>query len=524
MKYFLMIATHLIAGGVILNAQNINDVFIFSQSPLNGSARFVAMGGAFQALGGDPSGVISNPAGSAIYSTGEFNTTLFYDNKNTKSIYGNTETTMTGRESDVFSLGQVSLIFSSEFFKPYIQNSISNRFAIGIFYNGRNYYKNDFVVNGENTIGIDSYFLNHANGAKVKLDELQYREGESLSERYDLLGERIGYSAQQALLGFQSYLINPVDDRPNNTSYVSALSEYEQLPLEQNFVYNQSGINHQVTLNFAFELQDRYYFGTNINIDWFRYKEISDYLEIGHDLDSPYSEINFVNEFSTLGIGYSFQIGALAKFSDVLRVGITYETPRWIDFEDETSQYVINEIQVDDELLDPIDPNILNIYPPHTLRIAAKYSAGIAFVFNQKGLLSIDYSLRPLQNSKFSDPQYPNSEAFSGTNRLIKSYFQTHSILRVGGEINFNRFSIRSGYFRESSLFANFLKKPSQGFTAGLGYKFGPHQINAAMMLESRTTNHQFYTNYYDSQGVPFSYQLEKNPFSFFLSYHFKFL
>ena len=523
MRYFLIFAANLIAGGVLLNAQNVNDVFTFSQSPLSGSARFVAMGGAFQALGGDPSGVISNPAGSAIYLNGEFQGTLFYDNKNTKSIYGNTATTMTGDESDVFSLGQASFIFPLESM-TYSQNNRSNKFTIGIFYSGRNYYKNDFVVNGENTIGIDSYFVNHANGSRIKLDELILRKDEDLSSRYGDLGEDVGYSAQQSLLGFQSYLIESIEDTPNSTEYVSALSEYQQVPLEQEFIYNQSGINHQMTLNFAFELQNRYYFGANINIDWFRYKEISDYLETGHDVNSPYSEINFVNNFSTLGIGYSFQIGALAKLSDFLRVGLTYETPKWIDFEDETSQFVQNEIVVNDELLDPIDPNILNIYPPHTLRIAAKYSLGAAFVFGQRGLISVDYSLQPLQNSKFSDPEFPNSDAFSVTNQLINTYFQTHSILRVGGEIQLSRFSLRGGYFSESSPFANFSNEPNQGFTAGLGYKFGPHQINAAMIVDSRTTNHQFYTNYYDSQGNPFSYQLEKKPFGLFLSYHFKFL
>ncbi len=521
-KFYFVFYLQLVVGCVMLSAQNVNDVFTFSQSSLNGSARFVAMGGSFQALGGDPSGVLSNPAGSAIYLNGEFNATLFYDNKNTKSIYGNTVTTMTGSESDVFSLGQASVIFPVEFM-TYRQNNSSSKFSVGMFYSGRNYYKNDFVVNGENTLGIDSYFVNHANGSRIKLDELQFRRGENISNRYDDLGEDFGYSAQQALLGFHSYLIEPIDDNLSSTEYISALSEYQQLPLEQNFIYNQSGINHQMTLNFAFELQNRYYFGTNINIDWFRYKEISDYLETGHDVHSPYSEINFVNNFSTLGIGYSFQLGALVKLSEFFRMGMTYETPKWIDFEDETSQLIINETLVDEKPLEPIDPNIINVYSPHTLRIAAKYSVGAAFVFGQRGLISIDYSIQPLQNSKFSDPEFPNSDVFSGTNNLISSYFQTHSILRVGGEINLNRFSFRCGYFNESSPFANF-NQQTRGFTAGFGYKFGPHQINAAMIVESRTTNHQFYTNYYDSQGTPFSYQLEKTPFGLFLSYHFKFL
>lgn len=521
MRLSITVVTQFIIGCLLVNAQNVNDVFTFSQSPLHGSARYVALGGAFQALGGDPSGVVNNPAGSAIYLNSEINATLFYDNKNTKSVYGNTTTTMTGSESDIFSLGQASIIFPIEFVS--YGNGSSNKLAVGIFYSGRNYYKNDFVVNGENTVGIDSYFLNHANGSRINLGELQFRQGENLSERYDALGEQRGYSAQQTLLGFQSFLINPIDDDPNTTEYVSALSRYQQVPLEQNFVYNQSGINHQMTLNFALELQDRYYFGVNVNLDWFRYKEINDYLEKGHDPNSPFSEINFTNNFSTLGVGYSFQLGALAKISDFFRIGATYETPKWIEFEDETSQYIINDILVDDDPLPDIDPNIINVYSPHILRIAAKYSFGTAIIFGQTGLISIDYSLQPLQNSRFSDSFEPDTNLFDGANNSINSYFQTVSTLRVGGEINFDRFSLRGGYFNESSPFVS-LDEQTRGFTAGFGYKFGPHQINAAFIKESRTTNHQFYTNYHSPREVPFSYQLEKQPFGLILSYHFNFL
>ena len=44
-------------------AQNEMDAYRFSKNDLTGTARSVAMGGAFGALGGDISGIAINPAG-----------------------------------------------------------------------------------------------------------------------------------------------------------------------------------------------------------------------------------------------------------------------------------------------------------------------------------------------------------------------------------------------------------------------------------------------------------------------------
>lgn len=50
-----------------IQAQDINDALRFSQTDLNGTARFRGMSGAFGALGGDFSALNVNPAGSVIF-------------------------------------------------------------------------------------------------------------------------------------------------------------------------------------------------------------------------------------------------------------------------------------------------------------------------------------------------------------------------------------------------------------------------------------------------------------------------
>ena len=54
-----------------LSAQGEVDALRFSREDLYGTARAMSMGGAFGALGGDLTGVNTNPAGIAVYRSSE---------------------------------------------------------------------------------------------------------------------------------------------------------------------------------------------------------------------------------------------------------------------------------------------------------------------------------------------------------------------------------------------------------------------------------------------------------------------
>ena len=76
-----------------VNAQDIstlkNTVEVYSNSALNGSAKYNGMAGSMGALGGDFSTLNSNPAGIAVSIASEFSGTLGIEsNKNTTSYAG----------------------------------------------------------------------------------------------------------------------------------------------------------------------------------------------------------------------------------------------------------------------------------------------------------------------------------------------------------------------------------------------------------------------------------------------------
>ena len=59
-----------LCGGTAFSQSQL-DAFKYSQTELNGTARYLGMGGAFGALGGDISAMNTNPAGLAIYKSSE---------------------------------------------------------------------------------------------------------------------------------------------------------------------------------------------------------------------------------------------------------------------------------------------------------------------------------------------------------------------------------------------------------------------------------------------------------------------
>ena len=72
------------------NAQNAYDAERLLSNDLNGTARFVGMGGAMGALGGDMSVMGTNPAGIGIFRSNDFSVSMGFNNTATESSFNGT--------------------------------------------------------------------------------------------------------------------------------------------------------------------------------------------------------------------------------------------------------------------------------------------------------------------------------------------------------------------------------------------------------------------------------------------------
>ena len=72
-----------------VKSQNVDDALRYSQIFYGGTARFMSMGGAFTALGGDISSISQNPAGIGVFRSSEITLTPQLYHINTSSnFYG----------------------------------------------------------------------------------------------------------------------------------------------------------------------------------------------------------------------------------------------------------------------------------------------------------------------------------------------------------------------------------------------------------------------------------------------------
>ncbi|MDE6161550.1 MAG: hypothetical protein K2F77_07820, partial [Muribaculaceae bacterium] len=72
----ILVSAIALALPAVASAQSAVDAYTLSQTEMRGTARFMSMGGAFTALGGDLSAVSLNPAGIGVYRSSEIGATL----------------------------------------------------------------------------------------------------------------------------------------------------------------------------------------------------------------------------------------------------------------------------------------------------------------------------------------------------------------------------------------------------------------------------------------------------------------
>lgn len=460
-----------------VQSQEIKDAMRYAQDNLNGTARFRAMGGAFGALGGDLSSLNINPAGSAVFANNQVGVTLSsYNTKNNSNYFGTT----TEEKDNSFDLNQAGGVFV---FKNGNSNSDWKKFSLAVNYDNINNYNNSLFSAGTNpNNSIDNYFLSYADG--VPLNILRDSDYNNLDS-----------GAQQAFLGYQGYIINPEDPNNNNntlyTSNVPAGGNYYQ---ENSVITN--GYNGKLSFNAATSYRDKLYIGVNLNSHFTDYRQSSSfYEENSAPLSNNYTvtRLRFDNELYTYGTGFSFQLGAIAKVTDEIRLGLAYESSTWYHLSDEFSQKLVAVSSANNQpdTNDAVDPQVTNLYEPYKLQTPSKLTGSFTYVFGKSGLISIDYAMKDYSNTKF---KLENDSYFNTVNNYMGSVLDKTNEVRVGAEYKINALSLRAGYRYEQSPYKNKTTVGDlTGYSAGLGYNFGSTKLDLAYSTAERSSQQGFF-------------------------------
>lgn len=476
---------HLLFIGVLsmsnVMAQDVTDAIRYSSDEVQGTARFRAMSGAFGALGGDMSAVSINPAGSAIFTTSHASLSISSLNTSNDVRYFNGLNSSTESKFDLNQTGAAFVFNNTN------QNSPWKKFVLSIGYDKLGNFEDNWFASGTNTNSIDSYFFAYAQG--LRLDEISALPGETLGQAYSEIGAIYGFGNQQAFLGYESYILEPENDTDDNTSYFSNMADGN---FNQNYSYAARGYNGKISFNAATQYNDNFYFGLNLNSHFINYERFTGFNENNSNAGSIINDVRFENNLSTIGSGFSFQLGAIAKLSEEFRVGLAYNSPTWFRITEETTQYLATtRNEGDSNITQVINPMVVNVFPDYRLQTPGKLTGSLAYVFGDKGLISFDYSRKDFASTKFK----PTSDAyFASQNNLMSDILTVSNTYRFGGEYRYKQVSFRGGYRLEESPYkdTNFFGDLT-GYSLGLGYNFGTIKLDVAFDQANREYNHQLY-------------------------------
>jgi hypothetical protein len=473
-KYIFLLFTGLSLSSV--QSQDIKDALRYAQDDLNGTARFRAMSGAFGALGGDLSSLNINPAGSAVFANNQMALTLSSFNTKNKSNYFGTKTS---EKDNSFDLNQAGAVFV---FINHHRNSNWKKFSVAMNYENTKNFNNSVFSAGTNpTNSIDNYFLGYADGITTDILE---------NSRY----EKLNHRAQQAFLGYQAFIIDPANAGSNNTQYIS------NVPAGGNYFHENSitsnGYNGKLSFNAATSYKDKLYLGINLNSHFTDFVQSSSFYEDNEaplTTDYTVSRLRFDNDLYTYGTGFSFQVGAIAKVTNEIRLGIAYESSTWYHLTDELTQRLTSTSSataVPDKNY-TVDPQITNIYAPYKLQTPSKMTGSFAYVFGKSGLISIDYAMKNYSNTKFKPT---NDPYFRDENNYMSSVLDQTSELRIGAEYKIKQLSLRGGYRYEQSPYKNTTTIGDlNGYSGGLGYNFGSTKVDLAYAYAQRNSQQGFF-------------------------------
>lgn len=468
MKKILVTSIFLL--GLMSYAQEIRqeDGLRYAIQNLTGTARFRAMSGAFGAVGGDLSAININPAGSALFNNNYASFSASNYNSSNKSNYFGTQTKENNSTLDINQAGVVLV------FKNNDQASDWNKFSIALNYENQHDFDNNIFIAGTNpSNSIGQYFLDNAN----------------------LYANSSDFAYSQAQMGYDTYIL----DQTNSGYYIS------NVPSGGNYRQRNSisttGFNGKIAANFATSFKDRLYLGLNLNAHFTDYVRTSSLYESNSNPEnnlpqSTIREIEFDNEVYTYGTGFSFNLGAILKITESLRVGAAYESPTWYRLNDELTQDLYTtSLNNPDGINYPYYQSPVTVFPTYKLQTPSKWTGSAAYIFGKKGLISADVSYKDYSNITFR----PKVEkAYQDLNTANSDFLTDALEIRVGGEYKIKQWSLRAGYrFEESPYKVDYAMGDLTGYSGGIGYNFGESRLDLAY-----ANSHRNYNQYLISSGM----------------------
>ena len=482
-RIYLMVASLALVSSVAMAQETYENTKLIDNN-LNGTARYVGMGGAMEALGADLSTIGTNPAGLGLFRKGKVDLSFGLVSQTGMNKFSSLNKTN-------MSFDQIGVVFN-------VNKTPNASFNIGFNYHkSRNF---DQLLNAANTLN---------NASQNKLTYQKYRN------RVFQTQDDATYSQVDNL-----YM--------KNLLYNNTTSAYYYFPAS-GYLYNQQnkGYIGEYDMNLSANINDRVYLGLTMGIHDVHYKGYAEYTEnFVHNANNiPGLTLNDSREIT--GTGFDVKFGAIVRpmAESPFRLGAYVHTPVWYDLT--TSNYT----ELTDGTLRP------SIGESYDFRVNTPWKFGLSAGTTLADRIALgatyEYAAYNAMQTRIKDggtydwyygTYYESSHNDRVMNNHTEDALRGQHTLKLGVEAKItDHFSLRAGYNYLSALFKDLAEKngslnspgtyyasstsyvnwkDTNRFTFGLGWNVWRFNIDLAYQYSQQNGTFYPFMNYYDGPGT----------------------
>ena len=394
----------------MLFAQNSDDIYRFSQTYYQGTAKALGLGNALGAIGGDMTAICINPAGMGLYRSSELTMTLnLSDNFHTTTYY-DTKANANKLRFSVPNLGFVKTTQKSNY-KPLRYSQL----CVGL--NRTNDYNLHTHASGLNPTSskIDNYLM--------RID------GYSPSELQNAFAYDIypAWSTNLIDLNDQGYYTSPVPQG-------GILQESEQ---------NFKGRSEEWTFGYSANYFDKLFFGLSMGINHIKRVGtivFQESMPAQSDIETDFNRWSFTESISSTGLGVNGKIGLIWIANNWLRLGAAFHSPTIYSFDESWQTHT--ESQISWILYKSLSPQSNYEYYLFT---PLKWIGSVAFVIGDNGMISLDAETVNFGSARLSANDYDYTSVNQETKEIYGRTFNFH--LGTEWRINDSYLRFGTGYY-----------------------------------------------------------------------------
>lgn len=478
----------------VMQAQTSYEAAELLGSDLNGTARFVGMGGAMGALGADISTMGTNPAGIALYRSWDMSMSLGGNWVTQHSESGTNRNRMFSSFGSFDNLGIV------------IANKMSNEDILRFVNFGVN-YRNVKRFGGKMGMSADLNGLSQTGQmAWQAFENLDVVESD-----FDIFDKNSFYNQNYygepwvgwlTLLGADARLID-----------ATALDGGRYYPSYSNS-YNEvvSGGIDAYDFNFSVNLIDAVYLGVTLTT-----------YDVNRNVESTYTEwfdggnYTLKNDYRTVGSGYDFKFGAIIRpiEESSFRIGVSATTPTVYNLRDYNSAEINSTVTFENAdgdmwqesfemATDSENAYDAICYTDYTMIAPAKMNVSLGGTIGTSWALGIEYEYTDYGTAVLF---YDNGGGNEAMNNHTRDNFKSQQTIRLGVEKMFaGSFYTRFGYNYQNSGYKKDAWKmipinsvqtntayrninSTKNFSCGIGYRGGNFYADAALLYSKQTAD-----------------------------------